>query len=73
VYREPIPGSRGSFAVLTDAGYAKVAEAAPAHIETVRKLVFDGLDDDQVRTLGEIGAVLVAQLDKGLAAGIGRA
>ncbi|MGV9746263.1 MarR family winged helix-turn-helix transcriptional regulator [Rhodococcus zopfii] len=73
VYREPIPDSRGSFAVLTDAGYAKVAEAAPAHVETVQRLVFDGLDDEQVRALAEIGAVLVAQLDKGLAAGIGRA
>ncbi|WP_068164413.1 MarR family winged helix-turn-helix transcriptional regulator [Rhodococcus phenolicus] len=73
VYREPIPGSRGSFAVLTDEGYAKVAEAAPAHVESVRQLVFDGLDDHQVRLLTELGAVLVAQLDKGLAAGIGKA
>lgn len=73
VYREPIPGSRGSYAVLTDSGYEKVVEAAPAHVETVRRLVFDGLDDDQLRALTELGKVLVAQLDKGLAEGTGRA
>ncbi|WP_420752319.1 MarR family winged helix-turn-helix transcriptional regulator [Rhodococcus sp. O3] len=73
VYREPIPGSRGSYAVLTDSGYEKVAEAAPSHVETVRRLVFDGLDDDQLRALTELGKVLVAQLDKGLAEGTGRA
>ena len=72
VYREPIPGSRGSFAVLTDEGYATVAEAAPAHVEAVRRLVFDGLDHDRVRALTELGTVLVAQLDKGIAAGTGR-
>lgn len=73
VYREPIPGSRGSYAVLTDSGYEKVVEAAPSHVETVRRLVFDGLDDDQLRALTELGKVLVAQLDKGLAEGTGRA
>ncbi len=50
-------------------GLREVAEAAPAHVESVRQLVFDGLDDHQVRLLTELGAVLVAQLDKGLAAG----
>jgi DNA-binding MarR family transcriptional regulator len=73
VCREPIPGSRGSYAVLTDAGYAKVVRAAPGHVETVRQLVFDGLDDDQVRTLATLGATLVTQLDKAIAAGTGKA
>lgn len=73
VRREPIPGSRGSYAVLTDAGHDKVVEAAPPHVESVQRLVFDGLDDDQVRTLTELGTVLVAQLDKALEEGVGRA
>lgn len=73
VEREPIPGSRGSYAVLTDAGYAKVVETAPSHVETVRRLVFDGLDDEQVRELARLGAALVEQMDKAIAGGIGRA
>ena len=73
VRREPIPGSRGSYAVLTDAGYAKVVDAAPAHVETVQRLVFDGLDELRVRDLARIGSVLVEQIDKGIASGTGKA
>src|ERR1700710_2840237 len=46
---------RGAFVVLTDAGRAAIERAAPAHVETVRQLVFDGLTREQVRTLAEIG------------------
>ena len=73
VRREPIPGSRGSYAVLTDAGHAKVVESAPAHVDTVQRLVFDGLDESQVRELTRLGTVLVEQIDKGIAAGTGKA
>lgn len=73
VRREPIPGSRGSYAVLTDTGYAKVVESAPAHVETVQRLVFDGLDEHRVRDLARIGSVLVEQIDKGIASGTGKA
>ncbi len=47
---------RATNAVLTDAGYAKVVDTAPGHVETVRQLVFDALDPaqrDQLRTIGE--------------------
>ena len=73
VRRESIRGSRGSDAVLTDAGMAKVVEAAPPHVESVRALVFDGLSTDQVRQLSELGSAMLTQLDKGIAAGTGRA
>lgn len=73
VRRETVPGSRGAHAVLTDAGYAKVVETAPGHVETVRRLVFDGLDDDGVRMVSDLGATLLAQLDRGIAEGTGRA
>lgn len=73
VRREPVPGSRGSYAVLTDAGYDTVVEAAPSHVEAVRRLVFDGLDDDQVRALARLGSALVEQIDEGIAGGIGKA
>ncbi|MFF0817670.1 MarR family winged helix-turn-helix transcriptional regulator [Rhodococcus sp. NPDC003318] len=73
VRREAIVGARGSLAVLTPEGYAKVVETAPGHVETVQQLVFDGLDDEQVRTLITLGKALVTQLDRAIAAGTGRA
>jgi len=46
--------ARGAFAVLTEAGRAAIERAAPAHVETVRQLVFDGLTHDQLTALTEI-------------------
>ncbi|CAM3053971.1 MarR family winged helix-turn-helix transcriptional regulator [Prescottella defluvii] len=71
--RETVAGTRGAFAVLTDAGLATVVEAAPGHVATVQALVFEGLDDDQVAQLSSLGRALVDQLDKGIAAGTGKA
>ncbi|MFC7448936.1 MarR family winged helix-turn-helix transcriptional regulator [Rhodococcus daqingensis] len=73
VRRESIVGARGSLAVLTDTGYQKVVEAAPGHVQTVQALLFDGLDEGQVRELLTLGTAMVAQLDRGLAAGNGKA
>jgi DNA-binding MarR family transcriptional regulator len=42
---------RGSFAVLTDAGAAKLVEAAPCHLDGVRQHFVDLLTPDQVATL----------------------
>lgn len=72
VHRETVPGERGAWAVLTEAGYAKVVDAAPGHVGTVRSLVFDALDADQVRALTELGEALVTQLDRGIAAADGQ-
>jgi DNA-binding MarR family transcriptional regulator len=38
-------------AVLTDAGYAHLAEAAPAHVAEVKEFVFDVLGDADVEAL----------------------
>jgi DNA-binding MarR family transcriptional regulator len=46
--------ARGAFAVLTQAGRAAIERAAPAHAETVRQLVFDGLSPDQLTALTDI-------------------
>lgn len=73
VRRESIEGSRGSYAVLTDAGMAKVVESAPNHVETVQALVFDGLGDAEVSQLGALSSMLLEQLDRGIAAGTGKA
>ncbi len=52
VAREGCPtDARGAFAVITEAGRAAIERAAPAHVETVRQLVFDGLSPDQLTAL----------------------
>ena len=60
VAREDVAADgRGSEVVLTPAGRAAIEAAAPAHVETVRALVFDVLTEEQVRALLEVtGAVL---------------
>ncbi|HEY5854828.1 MAG TPA: MarR family transcriptional regulator [Aldersonia sp.] len=67
VRRETVAGERGAWAVLTDAGFDQVVSAAPDHVETVRALIFDGLDDADIRALTEVGEAMVAQLDRGIA------
>ena len=54
--------ARGAFAVLTQAGRAAIERAAPAHVETVRQLVFDGLSHDQLTALTEITSQVLARL-----------
>lgn len=57
VDRRKCPGDRrGTFAVLTDAGFRTLEVAAPGHVESVRRYLFDQLTDSQVRDLGEIAA-----------------
>src|SRR4051812_38477789 len=51
--RDPDDG-RVQIAVLTDAGFTKIAEAAPGHVETVHNLVFDRLTAAQIRQLGKL-------------------
>ena len=46
--------ARGAFAVLTTVGRAAIEQAAPAHVEQVRQLVFDELSHEQVSALTEI-------------------
>ncbi|MGH9000950.1 MAG: MarR family winged helix-turn-helix transcriptional regulator [Acidimicrobiia bacterium] len=49
IEREECPTDRrGTFAVLTDAGFAALAAAAPGHVDVVRRLVFDALGPDDV-------------------------
>ncbi len=45
---------RGWFAVLTDEGLASLAAAAPGHVESVRRNLFDHLSPDDVVTLAEM-------------------
>ncbi|AXX29767.1 MarR family transcriptional regulator [Actinosynnema pretiosum subsp. pretiosum] len=53
VTRAPSPDNgRVTLATLTDEGLAKLAEAAPAHVTEVRKLVVDVLGRDELSAVG---------------------
>lgn len=54
---------RGLLAVLTDVGYAVLEEAAPGHVEAVRRHLFDVLTPDQVAQLGQICATVRDHLE----------
>lgn len=59
VRREACPtDKRGALAVLTDEGFGAIEAAAPGHVETVRRAVFDVLSPEQVRQLGDISAAI---------------
>jgi len=64
VAREPsADDGRGSDVALTDAGRAALAQAAPAHAETVRELVFDGLTARQLAGLETTLRRILRRLD----------
>ena len=63
VVRENCPSdARGSFVRLTEAGLDAIVGAAPEHVETVRRHLFDLLTREQVETLGDITNVVVDHL-----------
>lgn len=63
VVRLPFAGDRrGQVARLTDEGYAALEAAAPAHVESVRRLLVDPLSGSQFETLGELSAMVLAGL-----------
>jgi DNA-binding MarR family transcriptional regulator len=45
---------RSMYAVLTDAGMAKLESAAPTHVASVRHSLIDHLTPDEIRTLGDV-------------------
>jgi len=64
VRRETVESDRrGAVAILTDAGLAALEAAAPIHVEGVRRHLFDRLDPEQLKALGEISQVLYHHLE----------
>jgi DNA-binding MarR family transcriptional regulator len=53
---------RGAFVVLSAAGRRAIEDAAPAHVEAVRHLVFDGLTEKQVTSLAAITSAVLRRL-----------
>jgi DNA-binding MarR family transcriptional regulator len=63
VRRESCPTDRrGSVAVLTDEGYAALEAAAPAHVESVRRHLFDPLSAEQLDALRDISETTLQHL-----------
>jgi DNA-binding MarR family transcriptional regulator len=54
---------RGAFIVLTERGRRTIEQAAPKHVQSVRRYVFDELDAEQVAALGSISRSVVNLLD----------
>jgi DNA-binding MarR family transcriptional regulator len=50
---------RGQLAMLTDAGFAVVAAAAPGHVAAVRQYLIDQLTAEQLGAIGEVGEVML--------------
>jgi len=64
VRRTPDPADgRYTLAILTDQGRAKVTQAAPGHVQEVRRLVLDPLTKTQSRQLREISRRIVRAID----------
>ncbi len=59
---------RGQLARLTDAGFAALVEAAPAHVEAVRHYMIDRLAPSQLAVLEEVGTAIVEGQDAACAA-----
>ncbi|GAA1866771.1 MarR family transcriptional regulator [Asanoa iriomotensis] len=60
VRRQDCPTDRrGQLAVLTEEGYRVLVEAAPGHVEGVRRHLFDRLTKDQVAELHRISDAIL--------------
>jgi DNA-binding MarR family transcriptional regulator len=54
--------ARGQLAVLTDDGFAALEAAAPIHVASVRRHLFDQLSTEQVAALRDVGETLLRHL-----------
>ena len=54
---------RGAFIVITRQGRAAIEQAAPGHVEAVRRLVFDALSPQEVDAFAKIIDKALIQLD----------
>lgn len=54
---------RGFYAVLTEAGYDALVEAAPKHVDSVRRRIVDVLTADEFAEFGRLNQKLVDALE----------
>ena len=63
VRREPArDDARGVNCVLTERGWQVLVDAAPGHVESVRRHLVDVLDDEQLATLGTAMQVVIDRI-----------
>lgn len=60
---ECVEDGRGSFVGITATGRDAIAQAAPPHVETVRRLFIDHLDEGELVELGRLTDKLLRALD----------
>lgn len=66
VDREPCPSdARGTFTVLTEAGLARLREAAPTHLRGIEEHVTSRLSPAELDTLGELMRKLLPDVETG--------
>ncbi|GAA0969089.1 MarR family winged helix-turn-helix transcriptional regulator [Actinocorallia libanotica] len=74
ILRQECPeDARGAFVVLTPEGLGAIESAAPSHVETVRRVLFDVLAPHQLDALADVCATVLAELDRPTAAKRGSA
>ncbi len=54
---------RVTLVTMTEEGYARLVEAAPGHVETVRSLIYDGLSDDDVANLHKLMSHILERIE----------
>jgi DNA-binding MarR family transcriptional regulator len=55
--------ARVTTATMTDDGWSAIVQLAPIHVESVRQVIFDALDDEDVEALERIGEKIRLRLD----------
>jgi DNA-binding MarR family transcriptional regulator len=69
ILREDCPNDRrGSFVVITGQGREAIEAAAPRHVDTVRRLVFEAITPEQVAALAAVSEEVLRQLEESPAA-----
>jgi DNA-binding MarR family transcriptional regulator len=48
---------------MTDEGYARLVDAAPGHVETVRSLIYEGLSPDDVAYLRKLMSHILERIE----------
>ena len=55
---------RGQFVAVTATGHAAIAQAAPAHVEQVRRLVFEGASAAELAAITDLSERVLARLSQ---------
>ncbi|MGA8048120.1 MAG: MarR family transcriptional regulator [Dermatophilaceae bacterium] len=55
---------RGSYVAVTPVGRAAIEQAAPAHVELVRSLLFDGMSDGEMHALTHVSERVMGRLSQ---------